>query len=478
MTIVYLANSPPLYLTEQNDIVTYVSLSGSALTVYGLGGDDQIGCGGGLFPILIFGGDGNDTIGGLGGPTEPGVTLYGEAGNDQLYGTVVDLEFSLTGFSLLDGGTGDDTIVGGSRGDTILGGDGNDWIKFAGNGSFGGAICLAGAGNDTIDVQYFSAKPYGGTGDDVIFGSSFNDILSGDEGIDLLIGRAGNDYLYLGAGGGTAFGDTALVGFQVGGNDVGVGADDADNFIMGDGNDAAYGYGGRDYLLGEGGNDTLIAGDGNDVIYGGTGINFMYGDGGDDVFISEGSADQMEGGSGHNYFYRYGAGTSYATGGASIDEFIGDAFASNDTVLGLAGNDYLFGGGGNDLLEGGADNDVILGQAGNDTLNGGSGVNLLWANDAGNDQVLVNVADGGTQVLEFFEAGGTNDVVRLLGSSLTSFADFEALKANIGNVVGTNLLVNAGSGAQLYLNLGVNQTAIWFQGVSAYSLTSGDFLFG
>jgi Ca2+-binding RTX toxin-like protein len=231
-------------------------------------------------------------------------------------------------------------------------------------------------------------------------------------------------------------------------------------------------------LLGEGGNDTLIAGDGNDVIYGGTGINFMYGDGGDDVFISEGSTDQMEGGTGHNYYYRYGAGTSYSTGGAGIDEFIGDAFASNDTVVGGAGNDYLYGGGGNDLLQGGADNDVILGQAGNDTLEGGSGVNLLWANDAGNDQILVNVADGGTQVVDFFEAGGTNDVLRLLGSSLTSFAGIEALRAGIGSVIGGNLLVNAGSGAQLYLNVGTaTQTAIWFQGVSAYSLTAGDFLF-
>jgi Ca2+-binding RTX toxin-like protein len=473
MPTIYLDNSPPQYLTEQSDSVHFTSFLGSNLTAYGLGGGDLITCGGTLSNVQIFGGDGNDTLGGPFGATTFGVKFYGEAGNDYLVGSATDLDYSV-GRSLLDGGTGNDTILGQSGRDTLLGGDGNDWIK-----GRGGGVELGGAGNDTISLDTFASRPYGGLGDDLIFGSLSNDILSGDEGSDLLIGYAGNDYLYLGAGGGTAYGDILFSPSEVGGNDVGVGAEDADNFIMGDGNDAAYGYGGRDYLLGEGGNDTLIAGDGNDVIYGGTGVNFMYGDGGDDVFIAEGSADQMEGGSGHNYFYRYGAGTSYATGGAGIDEFIGDAFASNDTVLGLAGNDYLFGGGGNDLLEGGADNDVILGQGGNDTLDGGSGVNLLWANDAGSDQIFVNVADGGTQVLEFFEAGGTNDVVRLLGSNLTNFAGIQNLINNISTLQNGNFLTNAGSGAQLILGVGTaNQTAIWFQGVSAYSLTSGDFLFG
>jgi Ca2+-binding RTX toxin-like protein len=178
------------------------------------------------------------------------------------------------------------------------------------------------------------------------------------------------------------------------------------------------------------------------------------------------------------FYYRLADGTSTINGSNGVDQFIGGTALSNDSVNGGDGNDYLFGGNGNDLLSGGAGNDVIIGQNGNDTLDGGAGVNLLWANDVGNDQIRVNVAEGGTQVLEFFEAGGTNDVVRLLGASLTSFAGIEALRTGIGSVIGGNLLVNAGSGAQLYLNVGANQTAIWFQGVSAYSLTSADFLFG
>jgi Ca2+-binding RTX toxin-like protein len=457
-------------LTEGDDNRLFFAEQGR-LFIRALGGNDRIvfrGEGsqtGFFYSGTVYGGTGNDYIEGNIGLRALDASFYGEDGNDTLVGVNGD-PISFIPRSYLDGGNGDDVFISFMQLDTLIGGTGNDWMSL-----FRGGYAYAGSGDDTIAASFFGVLNANGDGGaDVIYGGDQNDILSGDEGIDLLVGRGGNDYLYLNADGGTAYGDE--------GNDVGVGAEDADNFIMGDGNDAAYGYGGRDYLLGEGGNDTLIAGDGNDVIYGGTGINFMYGDGGDDVFISEGSADQMEGGTGHNYYYRYGAGTSYTTGNTGIDEFIGDALASNDTVVSGAGNDYLYGGGGNDVLQGGADNDVILGQAGNDTLEGGAGVNLLWANDVGNDQILVNVADGGTQVVEFFEAGGTNDVVRLLGSNFTSFAGIQNLINNISTLQNGNFLTNAGSGAQLILGVGTaTQTAIWFQGVSAYSLTSGDFLF-
>jgi Ca2+-binding RTX toxin-like protein len=231
-------------------------------------------------------------------------------------------------------------------------------------------------------------------------------------------------------------------------------------------------------LLGQEGDDTINDGRGAfSYLLGGSGNNILSGFAQINVFLSEGTSDTMNGGN-SAFYYRLADGTSTINGSNGVDQFIGGTALSNDSVNGGDGNDYLFGGNGNDVLIGGGGNDVIIGQNGNDTLQGGSGVNLLWANDAGSDQILVFAGEGGTQVVEFFEAGGTNDVVRLLGSNLTSFAGYEALRANIGSVVGGNLLVNAGSGAQLYLNVGASQTAIWFQGVSAYSLTSGDFLFG
>jgi Ca2+-binding RTX toxin-like protein len=441
------------------------------VTVDALGGDDTL-----YFELqrgdtVVYAGDGNDQIYGPSFGLFGTLTVYGGNGNDYVAGAADDLAFNNANggpFNLLYGGAGDDTLLGNSANqNSVYGGDGNDWI------ALGRGIAWGDAGNDTIigsSADIFPISARGDAGADFIFGSGGADTLSGDEGPDLLVGREGDDWLYTGPDGGTAYGD--------GGNDVLVGAADGDTLVGGLGNDAFYGYAGRDWLYGEDGNDTLLAGDGDDVLIGGAGDNYLDGGLGDDVFITIGTADQVFTGDGHNYVYGYAtSGGVIVTGGSGIDEFVGGNGASNDTVAGLAGNDYLYGGGGNDLLQGGADNDVILGQAGNDTLEGGAGVNLLWANDAGNDQILVNVADGGTQVLEFFEAGGTNDVVRLLGSGLTSFAGYEALRANIGNVVGVNQLINAGSGAQLYLNVGANQTAIWFQGVSAYSLTSGDFLF-
>jgi Ca2+-binding RTX toxin-like protein len=465
-------------LTEDSDY--YPIFSPLVENLYALGGNDYIVAYPFTGPIKVFAGDGDDIV----FVSSPGtffergtpinVLIDGGNGNDWIQGgffKVVNGVFISS--TSIDGGPGQDTLTSYGVNDTIRGGDGNDWIQFEHGIAWGdgGNDTIIGNVGDFVPATTTIINARGNAGDDVIYGGEFSDTLSGDEGVDLLVGNFGEDWLYTGADGGAAYGGSN--------NDILVGAADSDTLVGGTESDIAYGYAGRDWLYGGTANDTLIAGDGNDVIYGGTGINFMYGDGGDDVFIAEGSADQMEGGTGHNYYYRYGAGTSYSLGGAGIDEFIGDAFASNDTVLGLAGNDYLFGGGGNDLLQGGADNDVILGQAGNDTLDGGAGVNLLWANDAGNDQVLVNVADGGTQVLEFFEAGGTNDVVRLLGSNLTSFAGIQNLVSNISTVQNGNFLTNAGSGAQLILGVGTaTQTAIWFQGVSAYSLTSGDFLFG
>jgi hypothetical protein len=304
----------------------------------------------------------------------------------------------------------------------------------------------------------------GYAGADSLTGKSGDDILIGDSGSDTLAGDEGSDVLVLGDGD-----DSAKTGDNIGVDYVYGGA--GGDLITG-------GAGSSDVLLGEGGNDTIYgdAGDRN-YIYGGAGSNLIYGGAVTDIFISEGDSDTVFGGGSQNLVYRYGNGSVSFNGSAGVDQFIGGAAQSNDVVNASAGNDYLYGGNGNDLLRGEAGNDVIIGQNGNDTLEGGAGINLLWANDVGSDQILVNIADSGTQVVEFFEAGGTNDVVRILGSSLTGFAGFENLKANIASAVGGNLLINAGSGAQLYLNLGANQTAIWFQGVSAYSLTSADFLF-
>jgi Ca2+-binding RTX toxin-like protein len=458
-------------LTEAAD--NFLTGMFSDIRIYALGGNDTITFGSNIAFMTVYCGDGDDYVDGVSNNSGGEFTIYGGNGNDYLVGCTRTLPTSGIFYNYIEGGAGNDTILGVGTRDTVNGGDGNDWIYAQKEDGYLGppSIATGGEGADTIGTRG-GVSARGDAGNDYLYGYAGNQTLSGDSGLDLLTGGDGDDWLYTGLDGGTAYGDA--------GNDVLVGDVDGDTLAGGAGNDAFYGYAGRDWLSGEAGDDTLQAGEGNDVLFSGVGANWLDGGAGDDVMFTEGVSDQVFTGSGHNYVYRNAvSGGVIVTGGSGIDEFVGGNGASNDTVAGLAGNDYLFGGAGNDLLQGGADNDVIIGQAGNDTLEGGAGVNLLWANDAGSDQILVNVADGGTQVVEFFEAGGTNDVVRLLGSNLTSFAGIQNLINNISTLQNGNFLANAGSGAQLILGVGnANQAAIWFQGVSAYSLTAADFLFG
>jgi serralysin len=382
------------------------------------------------------------------------------SGNDTLTGNA--------SANLLIGNAGDDVFILSAGADTIFGGTGNDLVSFA---SWGSAVVLDLAVSATIAVGPTTLNDVEGA-----IGSAFADVIYGTEGVnrieglegnDILVGRGGNDII-------TSGGNT--------GTDYVYGGSGNDNITGGAGN--------SDILLGDDGNDTIDGAAGaSNYIYGGTGSNTLSGSATVNVFISEGTNDTMVG-SNTSFYYRYGVGSTSVTGNAGVDQFIGGTANSNDTVLTAGGNDFLFGGNGDDLLYGGDGNDVIIGQNGNDTLVGGGGVNLLWANDAGNDQILVRTTSvafppfpggeseaGGTQVIEFFEAGGSNDVVRLLGSNLTAFSGIEALRNSIGTAINGNLMYNTASGAQLYLNLGASQTAIWFQGVSAYSLTAGDFLF-
>jgi Ca2+-binding RTX toxin-like protein len=441
--------------------------------VEGTVGDDWLA--GSVFSNSISGIDGNDHIAGAGGP------------------------------DFLDGGVGDDTLIGGAGNDTLRGDGGADVYVFTPYCGLDTIITVGGIVPDRLDLTGFGAlssasyvqglmSSYQGANslitlgfDATIFirnifttqitGANFllaapvpGNTMYGTGGADTITGTAGVDWIF------GDDGNDTLGGY--GGNDTLVANSGQDYLYGGIGNDLLDGGLGVDVLIGEEGDDTMMAGADDDYLYGGTGDNVMAGNGGLDAFISEGFRDVMNGGADRGYFYRYAAGHSQTFGGSDIDIFVGGGFASNDTVYGFDGADYIYGGDGDDLLIGGNGNDVILGQNGNDTIDGGAGTNTIWANDVGNDQILVNVADAGNQVIEFFQAGGTDDTIRLIGSTMTSFADYQALLASLGTNINGNALYDTGGGLQLYLNLGVNQTAVWVMGVSAYSMTAADFVFG
>jgi Ca2+-binding RTX toxin-like protein len=407
----------------------------------------------------------DDSVDGLAGND----VIYTQGGNDRVFGGGDNDVIVL--------GAGDDAGLGGDGDDYVYGGDGNDAIG-GGNGS---DILVADAGDDVVFGGADNDYIYGGAGSNYLDGGTGQDVFISQGVNDTLVGGDDNDYFYIFGTGSFIDGGAGIDQF-VGGvavsNDLFMGGDGNDYGFGGNGNDELIGGAGNDLLAGDDGNDTLDGGAGDDYLYSGSDNNVMSGGDGLDAFISQGANDTMNGGAGAGYFNRLAAGSSLTNGGSDIDIFVGGGFASNDTVNGFDGADYIYGGDGDDLLIGGAGNDVILGQNGNDTIDGGAGINTLWCNDVGNDQVRVNVADAGSQVIEFFQAGGTDDTIRIIGSTMTSFADYQALLNNLGANINGNALYNTGGGVQLYLNLGVNQTAVWIQGVSAYSMTAADFVFG
>jgi Ca2+-binding RTX toxin-like protein len=398
----------------------------------------------------------------------------------------------------LSGGDGNDTIVSHTGTDVITGGIGTDLYM---TGLALSAITVSGTAgayvftsvldgqtqtvNEMENYAFAGGAPVavpvnmtfnaiGGAtgGDNVIVSAGLDDSVDGLGGNDVIYTLGGNDRVF-----GGIDNDVLVLGT---GDDAGIGGDGNDYVVGEDGNDALGGGNGNDVLLAGNGDDILIGGADSDYLYGGTGNNYMTGGAGLDIFISEGTSDTMEGGDGAGYFYRQVAGTSFTTGGANADIFVGGAFASNDIFNGAGGDDYALGGAGNDELIGGDGNDILISENGNDTLDGGSGFNYLYMDGTGSDVVRVNGTYGGDQILFSFEAGGVNDLVQISGSSLTSFADIDALRAPgvLGTVVNGNLLQNTGGGAILTLNIGTAyNTNIWFQGTLADGLTTADFSF-
>lgn len=200
--------------------------------------------------LYIWGGGGNDTIYG----STRADWLYGEAGADILYGG--------DGNDKLYGGADDDAYYGDGGNDTFyqentldgaddfFGGDGNDLVSYAKRGnavnvSIGNGLEDDGEAGELDFVDVDVEKATGGSGDDVLVGSSAANTLTGNAGADELYGEAGNDTLKGGAGADLLVGDAG-----------------GDKLYGGAGGDDLDGGAGRDQFFGEGGNDDFINADG------------------------------------------------------------------------------------------------------------------------------------------------------------------------------------------------------------------------
>ena len=168
----------------------------------GKGGDDILKGEGGNDALI--GGTGEDTLeGGSGNDTLYGEFSSGGLVSIEdsflYFSRIEDGTSRRQSNNYLDGGDGSDRLKGGSGDDTLKGGDGDDTL-FGGSVASGfttgyydpyGEVNYSISGDDVLD---------GGNGNDILSGAENNDTLIGGQGNDTLYGGYGNDYLLGGDG--------------------------------------------------------------------------------------------------------------------------------------------------------------------------------------------------------------------------------------------------------------------------------------
>ncbi|MCX7370639.1 MAG: choice-of-anchor I family protein [Alphaproteobacteria bacterium] len=231
-------------LAVRSDTAANATLTLPGMVIFGNDGNETIGSGNGH--DTIDGGLGNDMIGAYDGND----SILGGSGNDSFDGgDGADTGLGDIGNDVLQGGNGNDSLFGGDDADRLDGGNGTDTL----NGD---------AGSDTLN---------GGEGADRIDGGTGNDSLSGGIGADTLIGGAGDDRflfnelqdLIIETSGGGA--DTVVASFSFSIIDHVEGL----QIASGVSGITITGGAGNDMLVGNGLANTFVGGAGDDVILAG-----------------------------------------------------------------------------------------------------------------------------------------------------------------------------------------------------------------
>jgi len=186
---------------EVNQIDSSDLLKPTWKLVYGSAGDeafgppalDYLGQPGANVQLVVYAGDGRDTI--IGGNAND--RLYGEGGNDFITaGDGHDWAFGGVGDDTIFGGAGNDSLQGEQGNDAIHGDDGDDRIW----GQQGNDALAGGNGNDYIWGGLDRDTIDGGAGNDFLYGEQGNDVIYGGKGNDLIDGGSGDDILWGGEG--------------------------------------------------------------------------------------------------------------------------------------------------------------------------------------------------------------------------------------------------------------------------------------
>ncbi len=363
-----------------------------------------------------------DSLSGAGGDD----TLVGKGGSDELLGGPDN--------DLLIGGLGPDVLIGGAGVDSAdySASDASVTIDLGSAIAAGPVRGMGGeaAGDQLREIENLRGSQYADTltgdavanalmglgGEDSLVGGGGSDVLDGGEGDDVLAGGAGGDNIDGGADQDTVdYGNSrdgvtisldgaafSPVGF--GGDAAGDRVKNVENLKGSDAADKLRGDNAANTLIGGDADDTLSGAAGDDLLRGGDDVDTLYGGGNDDTLIGGVGNDVLDGGSeatdpadyrdssaNDTVDYRDASGhviidlsapgaDGYVTGTVGnvredrlkgIENLIGSALLTGDTLTGDAGTNRLSGLDGDDTLSGGADTDVLLGGEGDDLLRGG-----------------------------------------------------------------------------------------------------------
>ena len=434
-----------------------------------------------------------------GGPT-PGVLMQGTAAGEMLMGTLgddtmlagdgADLLSSGAGSDLLDAGLGDDWASGGTGGDTLQGGEGNDRL----HGDAGHDLILGGTGNDYLEGGLGSNTLDGGAGNDTL-NDRYHDNMQREADRSVLIGGDGDDQIY-----GVGF-------FAADSVDAGAGAD----LVQFDFYDMNSNYPETSVVsLGEG-KDRITFAEGLSVDSHGNAVltDFEPGAAGEQIDLKsilaqiqargwDGQANPFaagflrlvqKGGDTVLQLDGYGRGSGLhhvlTFQGTRVEDFAAENFrtsfdrqgynpdgsgifgqrlsgtAGTDTITGSYGDDTVAGDAGGDRLSGANGNDTVAGGEGDDTLVGGFGRDWLSGGE-GSDTFVFERGHGPDTIADFTAGAGVEDVIRLVGFGMNSFADVSSRATQVG----ADVVISLATGDSLTL-----------ANVSLSNLHADDFLF-
>lgn len=309
----------------------------------------------------------------------------------------------------ITGGTGADVLSGSSVSNTINGGGGADSIS-------GGP---AHASDCTLDADVLN----GGDGNDTfVLGTLTNcgDSLDGGAGTDIANYEMRTVELTLDVDGTADDGEASELDNVKTTVEAVLGGTGADTMTGGTGNDELHGGAGADLISGGAGADSIFGGTGNDTLLGGAGEDyFSEKDTADSAFttgiIPGTGADILNGGADFDKA-DYGRTATTAmtvslcvattTTAAGVCTETNDA-ANNDTADGddITNVEHFIAGAGDDTIFGSTGDDFIEGGAGADSIMGLAGADTLFG-DAGNDAL-----EGGEGEDSLDGALGTNTLV-------------------------------------------------------------------